>query len=721
MSTGEARSGLWGDIDAKLAADGPRGGQLWSRLSTMVDVGQYRPKLAGDIEVKQFTRRSGEPYYMLGNPRDLLFFRIGPGEYELIKLMDGTRTVKEIVLERFQDSGEIELSGVADIVRQFRTSNFFEDRHTDVVGMVGRALHPESRGHKARKFAATLSAEWNGAQRPVRWLYDHGLRWALTKPFVLLTMLLSGAGVAAFAVNVDKGLFGLTGKSLAIGFFVLLAVQYFMTFVHELGHALVLVHHGRRIKSAGFKIYFGCPAFFVDSSDGLMLEPRQRILQSFAGPYGQSIGAGLASILAWAFPEWALSETLYRYTVLAYLNIFLNCIPLLELDGYWILSDFLRAPDLRPRSMEFLQHDLIHKIRSRERFSRQEVGLLVYGVLGLIATGLLLVSGYFFWKILFGGLVISLWAGGVYTRVLLVGLGLFVLNPILRGLIKMVLSIGRRVRAAWRRVRFRLQRRWRVEAAELIDTLPLFEDVPEDVLSELAGRVRLKTVRAGQPVVRQGERADAFYVVRKGVLQVVEEDPETDDVRRILRSLARGEGFGEVGLTEAARRTATVRAVTDSEVFEIGKGAFDELLSDMVRVPEFAPTIQGIAELRGLPCFMHLEPDELAELVEHGGWVNASPGQTIVEQGQAGDAFYAIQSGQAEVLEDGVRVRTIGPGSHFGEIALLLDIPRTATVRTATPVRLFRLDRTGFDRLVKDSFRKGTLNPAVSLDRVEEH
>jgi putative peptide zinc metalloprotease protein len=721
MSTVTSRSGIWGTLEGKVAAAGPGSGDLWEQLSELVDIGQYRPKLAPDIEVKYFTRRSGEPYYMMGNPRDLLFFRIGQVEYELIMLMDGSRTVKEIVLERFQESGEMELSGVADIVRQFRTANFFEDRPIDVTGMVERGLHPEAQGHRLRKFVTTLSAEWNGAQRPVKWLHDHGLRWALTTPFVLLAMFLAASGIATFVINVHKGLFGLTGTSLAIGFFVLLAIQYFGTFVHELGHALVLVHNGRRIKSAGFKIYFGCPAFFVDSSDGLMLEPRQRILQSFAGPYGQSLGAGVASILAWAFPEWALSETLYRYTVLAYLNIFLNCIPLLELDGYWMLSDFLRAPDLRPRSMEFLQHDLIYKIRTREGFSRQEIGLLVYGILGVVATGALLVSGYIFWKILFGGLVTSLWRGGIYTRVLLVGLGLFVLNPILRGMINLVRSLGRRLGALGHRVRFRLQRSWRVEAAELIDGLPLFEDVPEDVLSDLAGRVRLRTVRAGQPVVRQGERSEAFFVVRKGVLQVEEEDPEDRDARRILRSLERGEAFGELGLTQGTLRAATVRAVTDGEVFEIGKGAFDELLSDGIRVPEFAPTLQAVAELRALPAFTHLEPDEVSEVLERGEWVNVGPGQVVIRQGEPGDAFYAIQSGQAEVLGDAGRIGTMGPGDHFGEIALLLDVPRTATVRSLTPTRLFRLDRAGFDRLVRTSFRKGTLNPAVSLDRVEEH
>jgi CRP-like cAMP-binding protein len=232
--------------------------------------------------------------------------------------------------------------------------------------------------------------------------------------------------------------------------------------------------------------------------------------------------------------------------------------------------------------------------------------------------------------------------------------------------------------------------------------------------------VRLGTFARGQPVVRQGERATAFYVVRQGTLQVVEENPQTGN-ERVLRVLGRGESFGELGLAEAAPRSATVRALEESRVFEIDKGTFDQLLRDMVNVPQFAPTMQSVVELRELKCFSHLEPDELGELVHRGEWINFAPGDMIFEQGEVGDAFFAIRSGQVDVSQDGQFLRTMGPGSYFGEIALLLDVPRTAAVQARTPVRTFRLDREGFDTLVGDAFRKGTLNPVIAPDRVWQH
>jgi CRP-like cAMP-binding protein/multisubunit Na+/H+ antiporter MnhG subunit len=367
-----------------------------------------------------------------------------------------------------------------------------------------------------------------------------------------------------------------------------------------------------------------------------------------------------------------------------------------------------------------VRRDLWYKLRHHQGFSKQEVGLGLYGILGVAFTVLAVLVGFITWRQVFGSLLVRLWEGGPPTRILLAVLVIVIIGPIIRGAINLVRAIVRRGRALWRSIRFRLETGWRVEAAGLIDALPLFEDVPEDVLSDLAGRVRLRRVAPGQAIVRQGERSEAFYVVRKGTLQVIEEDAATGNDRPI-RLLGRGEAFGELGLVEAAPRSATVRALEDSEVFEINKGAFDQLLADMVHVPDFAPTIQALAELRKLPCFSHLEPDELSELLQHGEWVNVGPGEVIIVQGEVGDAFFALGSGQVEVFETGTLARTMGSGSYFGEIALLLDIPRTATVRARTNVRAYRLGRGGFDTLIRDSFKRGTLNPVIAPDRVWQH
>jgi putative peptide zinc metalloprotease protein len=721
--TSDARPGLWGLIDERTgdgAAEAEEPG-FWDRLSDLADPAEYRPRLAPDVELKEFKLRWGNDYAMIANPRELIHYELKPEEVALLRLMDGTRTVKEIVVERFQEEGELALSGVADLVHQLRVGGFLDHPYLDVYETVERAIKPVStRRETARQFLTTLSVEWKGADRLVRWLYLRGLKVAFSRVFFLGSLAVAVAGLVAFVSVVRSGRFELAGGSVALGLLLLYVLDYFLTFVHELGHALVLVHFGRRVKSAGFMLYFGSPAFFIESADGLMMERRQRMLQAFAGGYGEMLICGLAAITLWVFPQIGIASVLYQFAVLGFLTIFLNFIPLLELDGYFIIADAIQVPDLRARSISFLRHDLWHQLRAGSRFTRQQIGLALYGVVGLVFSIYVLYLSFFFWRKIFGGLVTSLWNGGLLTQILLVGLALFLLGPLIRTAINVLRALGRRLRAGWRVVRFKLETKWRVEAAHLIDSLPIFEDLPVDALDELAGLVKLRTFSRGQPVVRQGDRATAFFVVRRGTLQVVEEDPGVG-ADRVLRTLGRGEAFGEVGLVRSSPRAATVRALEESEVFEIDKGGFDQLLRDSAHVPEFAPTLQAVAELGDLQCFARLEPDELARLLDHGDWVNAAPGETIVEEGDPGDSFYGIGSGQVDVFEKGMKVRTMGAGSHFGEIALLLDVPRTATVVARTPSRLFKLDREGFDRIVKAAFVKGTLNPVISPDTVWPH
>ena len=76
--------------------------------------------------------------------------------------------------------------------------------------------------------------------------------------------------------------------------------------------------------------------------------------------------------------------------------------------------------------------------------------------------------------------------------------------------------------------------------------------------------------------------------------------------------------------------------------------------------------------------------------------VRHAAAETIIAEGEAGDRFYLVDEGRVDVAKDGRLVRTMGPGSYVGEIALLRDVPRTATVRAATDVRLFALERDDF-------------------------
>ena len=100
--------------------------------------------------------------------------------------------------------------------------------------------------------------------------------------------------------------------------------------------------------------------------------------------------------------------------------------------------------------------------------------------------------------------------------------------------------------------------------------------------------------------------------------------------------------------------------------------------------------------LRGIPIFAPLPPVTLEQLASRLSRVRVPAGEVILREGDPGDRFYVIGEGEVEIALDGGPPKTLGRGAYFGEIALLRDVPRTATVTTRTEVELYVLERDVF-------------------------
>jgi CRP-like cAMP-binding protein/Zn-dependent protease len=691
---------------------------VWADLDGLLDPEAFVPQLAEGSEVKIFRMRWGNDYAIAARPDHEMHLQLQPWEAESMALMDGSRTAGELIVARLQDDGDLDPGALLGLIDELRENGFLQPARPDVRGLIADRLDRASKGRrKLREFGRSLKIGWDGAERFVRGVYDGGGKFFFRLPVLVACAALAIAGFACFVEVQRSGRYTLSSTQAPGETVLFLALALFLTFAHELGHATVLVHNRRRVISAGFFIFFGSPAFFVDASDGLMLERRQRIAQSFAGPFAELALAGIASIVMIALPGTGVAAFLYRFALINYFVIFMNLIPLLELDGYWIFSDLIQVPDLRRRSLNFIKGDLWHKLAVRQGLTLQEGGFAIYGLVGTAFTIFSFYTAFFFWREIFGGLVISLWDGGIGSRALLVVLALVFIGPVIRGLFSLIRSIVKRMGDLVQRIRFRFERSWRVEAAALIDALPAFDGLDEDVLSDLAGRVDIVAIGDGQAVFRRGDVADAFYVVRSGTIRIEDEQEEGGDTI-VLTTLGRGDAFGELGLIGSAPRAATARAEGRTTLFRVDKASFDRLLADDITAPSFAPTMQAYADLRSLAVFRGLSTADLALVLDHGTWEAVAPGEVLIEQGATGDAFYAIGTGQVDVVRDEELVATLGPGEHFGEVALLHDAPRNATVIAHTPTRVFRLDREGFTQVVARTLRRGVDR---TPDRTMEH
>lgn len=108
------------------------------------------------------------------------------------------------------------------------------------------------------------------------------------------------------------------------------------------------------------------------------------------------------------------------------------------------------------------------------------------------------------------------------------------------------------------------------------------------------------------------------------------------------------------------------------------------------------------AQIRNLPIFAGCTEAQLAEIDRLTDEVHVAAGRTVLRQGDLGQEFALIVSGEADIVKDDEVVARIGPGTYFGEVALLDSITRTASVVAVTELVLEVIDRRGFNTLLDD-------------------
>jgi CRP-like cAMP-binding protein len=107
-------------------------------------------------------------------------------------------------------------------------------------------------------------------------------------------------------------------------------------------------------------------------------------------------------------------------------------------------------------------------------------------------------------------------------------------------------------------------------------------------------------------------------------------------------------------------------------------------------------------DLAGIPLFDALEPEERTMIAPWFELQDVSSGVKLTGEGASGYSFYVLRDGAATVTINGIEVRTLRPGDFFGELAILGDGRRTATVTTASPSQVLVLFGTEFRRLQQE-------------------
>jgi CRP-like cAMP-binding protein len=106
--------------------------------------------------------------------------------------------------------------------------------------------------------------------------------------------------------------------------------------------------------------------------------------------------------------------------------------------------------------------------------------------------------------------------------------------------------------------------------------------------------------------------------------------------------------------------------------------------------------VVAVALLRSIPIFAPLSPPALEDVARAAVERQVRADEVVIRQGEQGHRYFAIAAGQMEVAIDGRHRATLGPGQGAGEVSLLANVPRTATVRATRPTTVYEIDRDAF-------------------------
>lgn len=371
----------------------------------------------------------GERSFVARDPISHKYFRFRPAEAAVIREFDGRRTPDEIA-SALRDAGvAVSAGAVASFARTLSALGLMEQN------LAERTEHQIERLRRERSQRRSL---FRGEWFRMRWsvgdadgFFDRvmpWLRWAFTPAFAAASVALFVA--YGWIVTARWGEFSAaTGalfapSALDLGRLTLLASVFMgLTLVHELAHGFACKRFGGEVHELGFMLLYLTPAFYCNVNDAWSFpERRARLWVTAAGAWVELALTGVAAIV-WLLvaPGTLLADLAVATMVIGGVAaVIANANPLLPLDGYFALSDYLEIPNLRQRAAAHLswwlrRHVLRLDMPEPTVDPRERRIFLLYGALAAVYVGLFLtwvaltVLGWAYHRIGFlGGALVAL-------------------------------------------------------------------------------------------------------------------------------------------------------------------------------------------------------------------------------------------------------------------------------------------------------------------------
>ena len=274
---------------------------------------------------------------------------------------------------------------------------------------------------------------------------------------------------------------------------------------------------------------------------------------------------------------------------------------------------------------------------------------------------------------------------------------------------------------------------------ELVRRCHAFRFLSDEHFAALEPLLKEEHYDFGDTIVKQDDAADAFYILTNGRARAIKVKPDGEEIP--LGVLKPGDNFGEAALAEGGRRTAMVRCSTAVDVLRIDRADF---LGLVAQAPDIRHYIEMIGRNRAVQSFLYqftnfgrLPAPALRSMIDKLVPVGFTKGSLIIREGDPAGPLFVIQKGRARAFSNGngnkqLNLAFYREGDFFGELSILNNAPRAASVEAFTDCQLLALEPAvvfdlrakfpEFDKLISDrlALYQAKTEARIPLDFTEE-
>lgn len=315
-----------------------------------------RPRRIENVIVQEQKTAEGDVLKILKNPQIGTYVRLSSEGWFIWERLDGRHTLKDLTLDFMSEWKTLAPEKIAAIIAELAKSGFIQTKalRNDVLPAVSK-ISWWQRIQQIARHVMELNLVWKNPDPFFSFLYRLTGKFLFSKTVRILLALLSLSGLILFFLLGSHVSPFLHDQSRSRPLLLILIPALIIALVlHEIGHAITTKHYNKEVRGAGIGWYWFSPVAFVDTTDMWTAEKWPRVAVSVAGPYTNIILAAIATFIAWVSPSIILSAALWQFALVSYINVLMNFNPLLEYDGYYILSDLMGRPNLRRRSLAWL-------------------------------------------------------------------------------------------------------------------------------------------------------------------------------------------------------------------------------------------------------------------------------------------------------------------------------------------------------------------------------